>query len=134
MTPALKEAIRAAGVERTARTAALLTLAGEDAHTARNPSCLLYAGLYGTLMRADHTADDLDHLLVGSAATASSIDVNAVPAVVRDLLGYGRDNPGDVLAHALALELSLAAFEASEQTAAMARDLAALDDLDGGAA
>ena len=130
MTPALKTAVRAAGVERTAFTAAMLTLAGEDAHKDENPVSVLYAALLCTLMRADDI-EDLDHLLIGAAATATAHDANAVPAVVRDLLGYCHDNPGDVLAAALALELSLAAFEAGEQTAAMRRDLAALDDLDG---
>ena len=131
MTPALKAAVRAAGVERTAFTAAMLTLAGEDAHADENPVSVLYAALRLTIMRADDLGDDLDHLLIGGAATATAYDANAVPTVVRDLLGYGHDNPDDVLAAALALELSLAAFEASEQAAAMAADLAALADLDG---
>ena len=127
MTPALKTAVRAAGVEHTALTAALLFVAGENALANRDASGLLYAALAGCLVRADQTGDSLDNLLVGATTAASERRPDAVAATWVDL--HSTDDVGG-LAEALAGELALAALEGIRQTDVMAADLAALDNLD----
>lgn len=128
MTPALKDAVRTAGVEHTAKTAAFLIIAAEDAMAVRDPSCLLYAALHGCLLRADQTGDDLDTLLVGATNAATQRRPDAINAVWSDL---HLSDDGEGLAVALAKELAMAALEGNRQAEVMARDLAALDALDG---
>lgn len=122
-SPQLRNAVRAAGPDATARTAALLHVAGEAAHAAEDPASLLYAGLCTSLMR--DSAEGVDPVLVGAVVAASDHAPGTLAAVVRDL----HDTDPDGLPGALCREVALAAFEAGDATAAFR---AALDDQDGG--
>lgn len=123
-SPQLRTAVRDAGMEQTALAAALCAVAGETALADGDPVALVFAGLRATLQR---DTIGLDPVLVGAVVAATDQRAGSITAAITDLEGADPDG----LAGALAREVALAAYDAAEQVAAFARDLASLDDLDG---